>query len=373
MDADYFSMLREECDKERRNMGTANIMIVGKTGVGKSTLINNVFRECLATTGIGRPVTQHLTKLTKKGVPLTLYDSKGLELDAAVQRQIKAEIVSEIDAKLRDGAPQDFIHVVWYCINAASNRIEAFEIEWVTDFSQKLPVIVVLTQCQSPRHEELEKQIKALNLPVVDVVSTMAEEMRFAAEFALPQFGLDKLVDATLKCIPDAAQRALVNAQKACLEKKIQEASAAVNKYVAAAFAVGFTPIPFSDAAILVPGQLKLIARVASIFGVTLDAPSMIAIITAVGAVGGVALAGKALVANILKFVPGIGSAAGGLVSGSVAAMLTAALGFACIRVFSEMVERTSKGETVSADEVSELMKAAYAEHLRKDGAKIRG
>lgn len=51
----------EEVQKEMR---PANIMLIGKTGVGKSTLINSTFRGNPAKTGIGRPVTQHLEKIT---------------------------------------------------------------------------------------------------------------------------------------------------------------------------------------------------------------------------------------------------------------------------------------------------------------------
>ncbi|NLH69727.1 MAG: hypothetical protein GX454_06060, partial [Brooklawnia sp.] len=36
-----------------------NLAVLGATGVGKSTLINAVFGEDLARTGIGAPVTQH--------------------------------------------------------------------------------------------------------------------------------------------------------------------------------------------------------------------------------------------------------------------------------------------------------------------------
>ena len=40
-----------------KNLNTLNIIVAGKTGVGKSTLINSVFKEKLADTGMGTPVT----------------------------------------------------------------------------------------------------------------------------------------------------------------------------------------------------------------------------------------------------------------------------------------------------------------------------
>lgn len=55
-----------------KNLNTLNIIVAGKTGVGKSTLINSVFRDKLAETGMGKPVTNHMRKLSKKGIPVSL-------------------------------------------------------------------------------------------------------------------------------------------------------------------------------------------------------------------------------------------------------------------------------------------------------------
>lgn len=49
-----------------KNLHTLNIIVAGKTGVGKSTLINAVFKDKLAETGMGKPVTTHMRKITKR-------------------------------------------------------------------------------------------------------------------------------------------------------------------------------------------------------------------------------------------------------------------------------------------------------------------
>ena len=55
--------IMNKTEKEIKKVKPISILLVGKTGVGKSTLINNVFREKLAETGIGRPITKHLRRI----------------------------------------------------------------------------------------------------------------------------------------------------------------------------------------------------------------------------------------------------------------------------------------------------------------------
>ena len=49
-----------------KNLKKLNIIIIGKSGVGKSTLINSLFRGNFAETGLGKPVTQEIRKIEKQ-------------------------------------------------------------------------------------------------------------------------------------------------------------------------------------------------------------------------------------------------------------------------------------------------------------------
>lgn len=64
-----------------KNLNTLNIIVAGKTGVGKSTLIDSVFKEKLADTGMGKPVTSHMRKITKKVYHLLSMIREGLNLE----------------------------------------------------------------------------------------------------------------------------------------------------------------------------------------------------------------------------------------------------------------------------------------------------
>ena len=76
-----FEIFTKKYNQEMKGMNHANLVIAGKTGVGKSTLINAAFREDIAQTGMGRPVTDEMRVYEKKDFPLRIYDTMGLELD----------------------------------------------------------------------------------------------------------------------------------------------------------------------------------------------------------------------------------------------------------------------------------------------------
>lgn len=129
---------------------TLNAMVLGQTGVGKSSLINYLFdldkgNELAA--GAGAPVTPE-GKFAKKTVErdslnITIYDSWGLE-----NKRIESweKIIFDKINSLKDSFETQ-IHAIIYCMSFSKSRIQDFEIQFILDLLKKKEhVIIALTQ-----------------------------------------------------------------------------------------------------------------------------------------------------------------------------------------------------------------------------------
>lgn len=368
---DLVKYFLEQYEKGAKELARLNILIAGKTGVGKSTLINAVFREELARTGVGVPVTQHLQKISKEGIPLVIYDTQGLELKRESQEQIRSEILDEIARPLRKQNPDEMIHIAWYCINATSNRIESYEIEWIRELSTHMPVIVVLTQAIGQQYFELFHKIEEQHLPIEAIVPVLAKTYPIAPDLVLPARGLQQLVDRTIELVPEALKTSFINAQKVDIKRKLDRANRAVLGYTTTAFTAGFTPVPFADATVLVPLQIGMIAHLTSIFGLSLDKTFVASIISALGGSGGATYIGRSIVASLLKLVPAAGQVTGGLISGGTAATLTASLGYAYNQMLFRYAGRLYANEKVNQNEFAANLKEAFLAELQRNKKKL--
>ena len=126
-----------------------NVLLVGPSGVGKSTLINSIL-GIESKTGFGRPQTQNIESFESDNIPfLRLIDTRGIEKNCSAGvnstlLNLKKYIKSQIETKDFD----KFIHVIWYCWTGT--RLEETEVKLLQNLSKQytletLPVIVVYT------------------------------------------------------------------------------------------------------------------------------------------------------------------------------------------------------------------------------------
>ena len=94
-----------------------------------------------------------------------------------------------------------------------------------------------------------------------------------------------------------------------------------------AAATTAASPIPFSDAALLIPIQVTMITGLYKANGATISRGVVEGALKA-SVVSGV---GKSVAGNLLKFIPVVGTIAGGTLNAGVAVGFTEALGFAIV------------------------------------------
>ena len=355
-----------------KNLNRLNIIVAGKTGVGESTLINAVFRDKMAETGIGRPVTDHMRKITKKGVPLCIYDTRGFELGKEVQNDVKREIADTISRGLAANDINEAVHCIWYCINTASNRIEPEEIQWLREISREneltqVPIIVVLTQSFSEANaQEMRKTLMEENLDIIQVVPVLAGSYEIKGLGTAPAYGLDVLIQVMEEALPEELMDTLQNVQIASLKSKKLRAQAAVATAALAAAGEGAAPLPFADCAMMIPTQLGMIASITVIFGFNVSKSIITALLSSTIGSGGATVLGKTVVSNILKLIPGAGSVLGGAISAGTAGVITAALGEAYIGVMELVFKGDMSLDDLSTSKGREAMKKLFRRKLKE-------
>lgn len=322
-------------------IGRFNLLLVGKTGVGKSTLVNAIFGEEVAKTGIGEPVTRAEHLYLHQSGTLGVLDTRGLEVG-----KDNAALIAELKDYLhgmRRKPLADQLHVAWYCVRAPDRRFEATEADFIRALAELgLPVILVLTQVPRsgdrvhPDAEALAASIAALDLPIQDglIHYTMALADEFTGQTA---YGLQEVLDATFRGAPDGVAHAITSAQRIDFDRKRERAEVAVKAATAAATTAGASPIPFSDAALLVPLQIGMMASIAVTYGVSIERSTA----ASIAATAAATTAGRSVVTNMIKFVPGAGTAVAAPISATVAGTFTYAMGHAWMRV----CERLARGE----------------------------
>lgn len=343
-----------------------NILLVGKTGVGKSTLINAMFREELALTGIGLPVTQTIEKLSKPGLPLNLYDSKGLELSDQSRAQVTRSLFELIDSCQKQG-PSEAIHLVYYCIHGSLTRVESEEIDLIRQLQDKAPLVIVLTQAIREESQQMMEFLQEV-LPDIPVHKVLAKSVRIMGGHKIEAYGLEELVYLSVDQIPDQVRPAFINAQKVAIRMKEEEAKAWVRKYLISSFGVGFTPLPLSDAAVLIPMQVTMLAHITAIFGIRLDQGQLMSILAGVGGTGTTTMVGRFLTGSLAKFIPFI---PGNWITGITASSLTMSLGYAYIEVLKQIAEWEIKGQLVSPALLRRTMNQALEKYIKHFQAEL--
>lgn len=326
-------------------MDMGNILVIGDSGVGKSTLINAVLGEERAETSFGnKGTTKELRVYESDVLDFRIIDTVGFE-PSFFKRMGAINAVKNWSKKaIKEGRENSDINIIWFCVEGTSSKLFSETIKSIskaTTIYPSVPIIVVITKSYSkPEREKniqmveqaFEKQKNSKNLKgIIPVVALMYEidEEQFVA-----QEGITELIDMTYNLIPEGMQAAKKDVEAFKLNRKRSFAQTAIATFTLSAVAIAAIPIPLSDAVLLSPLEIGEINSIAKIYGIKSNKDSKKFLNTLVEA-GTIGVAAKAAI-GALKAIPGINIAAS-VLNAVVAGAIVLGIGEVCVYTFEQV------------------------------------
>ena len=304
------------------------ILILGATGVGKSSLINAIFGEKLQAVNTIQSTTRQFSthEYEIEGTKILITDSPGygeVGHDEQYSKNVVDEAKTAHAATLVLKADEKGYGRDHRIIGSASKD---------PDFSLEKPLLIAVNQIDkikpsrewNPPYEweappcdddsEKVRNIKEKVALVKDqfkavigkretiIMPTMADEEDG------PIFGIDKFKLKLLQILPETARyrfarsaKLAEEASKEVLEQLDKEADNIIKGVAASAAGVVLVnPVPASDIAVLAPLQIGMIIKLGAIYGKTIDQKSALEVITTLGT----GLAARTVFQGIISLLP---------------------------------------------------------------------
>jgi uncharacterized protein (DUF697 family)/GTP-binding protein EngB required for normal cell division len=363
----------QEYAKLEKEIGKPNILIIGGTGVGKSSLINKIFGKEVSKVSNIKPETRGINTYTHKDV--VLLDTEGFELGSDKNLIFEEKIIAEIE-KRKKGDEKNQIHLIWHLISASSERVTDYDVNLFNKLeSFGLPVAVVFTKSDIANQDSMNNMVKRL-YPHLDFDNAFSNNEK--PPFFVCSTEDDEtlsplnLVNWSISKLPEALKYAFTASQILNYEAKFDQAKSIISQHTIGNVVVGFSPIPFSDAPILIASQIGMLTRIIRLYN--LAEINMGSFMSTTGAGLVISNLGKSAVGSLLKFIPVIGTAIGGVINAAVAGTITFAMGTAMNILMRKITIDYLNGDMkrVQSDisNFSEMFKNQFNEEFKKKNNK---
>lgn len=328
--------------KVQNEVKKPNILICGATGVGKSTLIRDLFQlsesEGPEIGDRGRSRTTGIHAYSPEGSSITLYDSQGYNIGADEKKFMK-DVLGVIGEKIKNSPEEmsEHIHEVWYCVAAANNRFFEADERMICEIRKKynIPVMVILTKVDCVDEEGIGHLKDAIleKIPDIDIFTYASDEktVGWPEDIRKQYVQKEEITEWALMHLDESLRSGFVPAIKKSLQIKRKYISGKIiPKYAglagATVVATSFISVPFTDSVPLMALQVKMSYEIIKSYGIQTESQKIVADIIGTSAVS---ILGRTLASSLVKVIPLAGNIINATVNTTVAASVTAVLGFA--------------------------------------------
>ena len=253
-----------------------NILVCGKTGVGKTSLIQAVTHRGVvpdSAIGNGRATTQGFHVYETDAA--NFIDSEGMNPGTQSVDDYVDFILDEMMDRLETEESGNLVHNIWYCIDGSGARVQETDAALIRTFRDNM--ILVVTKSELMRKEQIEGMMDELleMLPREQIVLVSAENKTGLAQLVAKARAMSMEAMAAAEYEVEAFQDRWQEYYDSMLdewrERVEDEADSYINWAAGRAAAIAIVPIPLVDIAPLIANETYMIYRLAELYGIPVD------------------------------------------------------------------------------------------------------
>lgn len=367
------------------------LVLMGRTGVGKSSLINAIFGQYLAKTSpinVGTTVYEIYNYKANGEVVFEIIDTRGIKESLQSNNTSAEEDLKEV---LEEFEPDAFLYLTNGADRSTLGEDSVYLKEVYEYLDLKVPVVTLITRIddvdpsriKEPEYytEKKKENIKnkedqvrkvleevGINDSFIIAISSYIEwsheepeslnkeeQSKLTIEFD-GRYNIDKLLSFLEENMDFRAAVFLMLTQK--IDTAIKKiANRMVKSFSATSATVAVTPIPLSDIIVLIPIQILEVTIIAYLNGVQLSPKAAREFITAVGGVAALGVGLRFVAQQGSKLLNLVVPTSGSVISSAIAYSGTYAIGQAAIAYYidgkttHEVIEVLEKSEKEARDE----------------------
>lgn len=280
-----------------------NILVCGKTGVGKTSLIQAVtHRGVVPDSAIGDGQATTLGFEVYETDAANFIDSEGMNPGTQSVDDYADFILDEMMNRLETKESGNLIHNVWYCIDGSGARVQDTDAKLIKTFRKNM--LLVVTKSELMRKEQIEDMMAELLklLPREQIVLVSAENKTGLAQLVAKARAMSmdamQAAENEIEAFRDRWQEYYDSMLDEWRERVADEADSYINWAAGRAAAIAIVPLPLVDVIPLIANETYMIYRLAEVYGIPVDDT----IITMILGCAGGSIAGK-LAASLLPIL----------------------------------------------------------------------
>ena len=186
-------------DNNKKN-NRINILVIGKQGIGKKTLVNKIFKLKNIIINFENNFNQEIQEYESEKLPFFKFIL--IKFDNNFQfsfNDYKNRIMNYINNQYQTNNKNNYINCIWYCFTNGFLNMEELELIKSLNDSYNKMISVILVHTMSPNIQQILNAVSNFNINQEDLVILLAEDFFSQFNGLLKSYGVDFLIIKTLE------------------------------------------------------------------------------------------------------------------------------------------------------------------------------